>query len=345
MAGNGRASSVTAAAVPDGIDPVVGNGSGRARVADIQRARMLGAMVQEISERGSANVSVAHVVARSGVSRRTFYELFDGREDCFLAAFDDALNGIATVVVSAYGEPGAWRAKIRAGLIAALECLDHDRETARLLVVESLAAGPKALARRQSVLRRIIPVIEEGCNEGVGRIPSRGQVSARGQANPLLSLTAEGIVGGVLSVLHARLVEDGNGSLVELAGPLMGMIVLPYLGPAAARKEIARPVPKRTAKRPIVRRDPLQDLEMRLTYRTVRVLTAVAHAPGSSNRALGDAAGIGDQGQVSKLLARLQRLGLVENTGIGAATRGEPNAWTLTRKGHEVHEAIAGLGG
>jgi AcrR family transcriptional regulator/DNA-binding MarR family transcriptional regulator len=325
MAGNGRAPATALHEV--GAD---NNGRGRARVADIQRARMLGAMVQEISERGAANVSVAHVVARSGVSRRTFYEIFDGREDCFLAAFDDALNGIARVVVPAYGEPGAWRAKVRAGLIAALECSDHDRETARLLVVESLAAGPKALARRQSVLRRIIPVIEEGRNEGIGR-------------NDPTPLTAEGILGGVLSVLHTRLVEDGNGSLVELAGPLMGMIVLPYLGPAAARKEIARPAPKHTAKRPVVRRDPLQDLEMRLTYRTVRVLTAVADAPGSSNRALGDAAGIGDQGQVSKLLARLQRLGLVENTGIGAATRGEPNAWTLTSKGHEVHDAIANV--
>jgi DNA-binding MarR family transcriptional regulator len=87
----------------------------------------------------------------------------------------------------------------------------------------------------------------------------------------------------------------------------------------------------------------LRDLEMRLTYRTVRVLSAIANDPGSSNRSLGDAAGIGDQGQVSKLLARLQRLGLIENKGIGAATRGEPNAWTLTGKGHDVHDTIAGV--
>jgi chromosome segregation and condensation protein ScpB len=79
---------------------------------------------------------------------------------------------------------------------------------------------------------------------------------------------------------------------------------------------------------------------MRLTYRTVRVLMAVAAHPGSSNRAIGERAGMADQGQTSKLLARLQGFGLIENTGRGS-TRGEPNVWTLTAKGWEVHGAIA----
>jgi DNA-binding MarR family transcriptional regulator len=78
---------------------------------------------------------------------------------------------------------------------------------------------------------------------------------------------------------------------------------------------------------------------MRLTYRTVRVLMAVAANPGSSNRAVADGAGIKDQGQISKLLARLQGLGLIENTGVGSA-RGGPNVWRLTEKGREVHGAV-----
>jgi AcrR family transcriptional regulator len=305
--------------------------SGASRqVAELQRARMLTAMVQEISERGAANVSVAHVVGRSGVSRRTFYELFEDREDCFLAAFDQALKGVTTVVVPAYEAPGAWRVKLRAGLVALLECLECDRATGRLLIAESLAAGPKALERRREVIARIIPVVERGSGE------------SRSDQPP--GLTAEGIVGGVLSVLHARLVENDPTSLLDLTGPLMGMIVLPYLGPAAARKEIEKAAPERSGRPPVVRADPLQDLPMRLTYRTMRVLVSVATRPGSSNRAIGEDAGIGDQGQASKLLARLHKLGLIENRG-GDPARGEPNAWVLTPTGRQVHESIAGLGG
>jgi DNA-binding MarR family transcriptional regulator len=79
---------------------------------------------------------------------------------------------------------------------------------------------------------------------------------------------------------------------------------------------------------------------MRLTYRTVRVLMAVAANPGSSNRAVGDEAGIADQGQISKLLSRLKRLGLVENSRDGQAN-GLANVWTLTERGRDVHGAIA----
>ncbi len=320
------------------------------QVSEIQRARLLTAMMQEIAQRGAANVSVAHVVGRSGVSRRTFYEIFEDREDCFLAAFDDALEHVATVVIAAYDEPGSWRARIRAALTALLECLDYDPESGRLLIVESLAAGPRALERRQHVLARIVLVIQQGQSEGKTSIDPP-------------PLTAEGIVGGVLSVLHACFTEaqsssvapsakstrspsagvahsDGD-SLLDLLNPLMGMIVMPYLGAAAARKEIERPTPKHSGKRPIMRTDPLQDLPMRFTYRTMRVLMAVAEHPGSSNRIVGQAAGIGDQGQASKLLARLHKLGLIENMG-GDPARGEPNAWTLTATGKQIHNTITG---
>jgi DNA-binding MarR family transcriptional regulator len=83
---------------------------------------------------------------------------------------------------------------------------------------------------------------------------------------------------------------------------------------------------------------------MRLTYRTVRVLMAVAALGGRgsypSNRAVADGAGIKDQGQISKLLARLKGLGLIERTG-GEPARGGPNAWRLTEKGREVYGAIS----
>jgi AcrR family transcriptional regulator len=304
--------------------------NGHSQVAELQRARMLRAVVQEISERGAANVSVAHVVGRSGVSRRTFYEVFHDREDCFLAAFDDAVQSMATVVIPAYEQPGTWRVRIRSALVALLGYLEGHPAAGRLLIVESLAAGPRALERRREVIAQVIPAIE------------RGSLETKTRGEPPM-LMAEGIVGGLLSVLHTRLIENDLGGLLDLTGPLMGMIVMPYLGAAAAHEEIGKAAPKHSGKQPIVCKDPLQDLPMRLTYRTMRVLVSVAEHPGSSNRTIGEHAGISDQGQASKLLARLHRLGLIENRG-GDPARGEPNAWVLTTTGTQVHDSIAGLG-
>ena len=306
---------------------------GHRQVADIQRARILAAMVDVVAERGAANVTVARVVARSGVSRRTFYELFEDREDCFLAAFDDVVERIAAVVVPAYERPGKWSERIRAALTALLEILDDEPGMGRLVIVETLGAGPKALERRRRVLAQVITIVDEGRT-----LTGTGREGKKGDGPP--PLTAEGVLGGVFSLVHSRLLEGKGGPLVELLNPLMGMIVLPYLGAAAARRELQRPVPKVSNNPRRTVPDPLRELEMRLTYRTVRVLMAVAANPGSSNRAVGDGAGIKDQGQMSKLLHRLEGLGLIGNDGADRPPGG-PNAWRLTERGGEVREALS----
>lgn len=295
-------------------------------------------MVEVARERGVANVTVADVVARSGVSRRTFYEQFEDREECFLAAFDEAIARITAVVVPAYEQAGSWRAKVRAALTALLEFLEYEPVTGHFVIVESLGAGVCALERRSRVLAQIIAVIEEG----------RGE-SKSGSGLP--PLTAEGVVGGVLGILHSRLLtspgpgmgalpaETSRVSLGDLVGPLMSMIVLPYLGASAARRELAVPAPASGRHGPVRNANPLKDLEMRLTYRTVRVLIAIGAQPGVSNRRVADAAEVTDQGQISKLLARLEHLGLIENTGFGQA-KGESNSWQLTQHGQNIEHAI-----
>jgi AcrR family transcriptional regulator len=328
----------------DRIEPAVrlrlGNdGLGREHVADIQRARILAAMFDVVAEHGVANETVAHIVTRSGVSRRTFYELFADREDCFLAAFDEAVGRVASVMASAFEDERSWRTGVRAAVTALLEWLEGDPATGRLVIVESLGAGAKALKRRRRILAQLVPYIDRGRKEG-----------RRGEGPP--PLTAEGTIGGVLSVLHSRLLDPDpsgmgvasggkskSGSLLELVGPLTGMIVLPYLGQAVAKKELERPVPQAQARPRANSTDPLRDVDMRLTYRTVRVLMAVAEYPGASNREVGVASDMSDQGQISKLLSRLHRLELIANTGVGPA-KGAPNAWTLTPKGHAIHTTI-----
>jgi AcrR family transcriptional regulator len=305
------------------------NGAVREQLSELQRARILSAMFEVAAERGAGSVSVAHVVDRSGVSRRTFYEAFSDREDCFLAAFEQALSYASERVVPAYESQGSWRERIRAGLVALLSFLDEEPVIGKLLIVESLSGGPRTLARRARVVGQITRAIDEGGRDAKAASPQ--------------PLTAEGIVGGVLSVIHSRLAQGDRAPLVGLTGPLMSMIVLPYLGAAAARRELDRPLPvsprgERRESSPLMA-DPFKDAGMRLTYRTVRVLMAIADHQGGSNRLIGETAGITDQGQISKLLNRLERIALVKNTGLGPGTGG-PNAWSLTEKGRRITDRI-----
>jgi AcrR family transcriptional regulator len=300
----------------------------------IQRARMLDAMVRVACAQGAARVSVADVVGHSGVSRRTFYEVFDSSEDCLHRAIEEALARTSERVLAAYEQArGGWRTRIRAGLVSLLGFFEEQPETARLLVVEWLAAGPRELEHRGQVLERIAAAIDEG----------RTAPPSRDSWLPVLA--GEAVVGGVLSVLHERLAQgEPGGRLLELTNPLMGMIVLPYLGVSAARGELERaiPDPGPRAAGPAAAEDSGQDLlkglNMRLTYRTMRVLAAIAAHPGGSNRVVARGAGVDDQGQISKLLMRLRKLGLVENRG--APVKGEANAWFLSATGEQVERLL-----
>jgi AcrR family transcriptional regulator len=317
-----------------------GGGGGRVshdRFAEIQRARLLAAAVRAVDELGYPDTSVADITVRARVSRRTFYELFADREACLATVLEDVL-GLLSVELAAAGLEGlGWRERVRGGLWAILAFFDREPMLARVCVVQALRGGPRVLERREAVLARLSCVVGEG----------RGE-SAR--AARCSALTAEGLVGAAFSIVYARLLRGERRPLTSLLGELMGMIVLPYLGPVAARREQARPVPAAPAG--AARRsagsvegvvDPLGGVAMRLTYRTARVLEGIAELGGGgsspSNRQVGERAGISDPGQVSRLLARLERLGLLANTGPGRV-KGEPNAWALTAKGELVARSI-----
>ena len=298
----------------------------RSEVGEIQRSRLVGALIELVAERGAAGVSVARIVARSGVSRRTFYEHFADRESCFLAALDRGIERAGESVIPAYQAPGKWRERIRASLGGLLEFVDAEPQTAYLCFVGALGSGGRVLERRTAIVEALVDAVDEGRHEaGAKRPPDR--------------LLAEGLVGAVLAVIHMRLQGSQEGEpFIDLLNPLMRMIVLPYIGAAAAARELQRPVPPTPVRR-LCPSDALRELDMRLTYRTIRVVLAIASHPAASNRAVGDAAGIADQGQISKLLARLQGLGLIQNNG-GDHGKGEPNAWTLTAKGRVLTDTL-----
>jgi AcrR family transcriptional regulator len=314
---------------------------------------MIAAVLQIAADRGLASLSVADIVARSGVSRRTFYEQFSDREDCVLVTFEHSLNLARDYVAKACERAHSWREQIRLGLAALLGFLEDEPSIARLLILESHAAGPRAQAIRITLVERLSAILDEGRDAALDstRAPSSpakpSSDGAHDARQPPPPLTAEGIVGAVLGVIHNRLLSQLSHAPakpsrpIALAGPLAAIVVLPYLGPHAAQQEIESP-PQRPARqaRPLLAADPLRDLQMRVTNRTVAVLLAIGAHPGASNRMIADAAGIADQGQISKLLHRLHRLELVQNHNDGSVS-GRPNAWTLTAQGRETQDALA----
>ena len=305
----------------------------REQVAEIQRSRLLAGAVGAIDEHGYAHTTVGQIATRARVSRRTFYELFADREECLAALFEDVV-GMLEGELAATGLGGLpWRERVRGGLTVILGFFDREPALARVCVIQVLRGGPGVLERRDQVLARLAAMLDEGRRE-----------SARGVG--CTALTAEGLVGAAFGIVYARLLRGEREPLVSLLPELMGMVVLPYLGPAAARREQARKVPatSQAGSSAGVRRmqgegEPLRGVPVRLTYRTAKVLEGVAERPGANNRVVGEYAGILDPGQISKLLARLERVGLLVNTGEGHA-KGEPNAWGLTLRGEQVARSI-----
>jgi AcrR family transcriptional regulator len=300
-------------------------------VSELQRTRLLDATFAVVAEQGYPRLTVRRVCGHAGVSNKTFYDLFSDREDCFLATFEQAIDRLTAVVVAAFAGEREWMARVRAGLGALLVQLDAERELRQIVFVQALGAGPRVLRRRAQVLHELGGVIDAG------------RAGARA-GRELPPLTAEGLVGAAFGVIYGRLIEQPEGPLVDLHGPLMATIVLPYRGHAAAARELARPLAAAARVRGGASVRPAAhlaaDVDFRLTVRTQMVLAAVAQlnqqGSGPNNREVSDAAGISDQGQISKLLARLEGLGLLENTG--GQTQGVPNAWRLTPQGAEMQQ-------
>ena len=287
------------------------------------------------------------MAARAGVAQSAFVEVFESAEDCYLAAFEEGLVLLSKAVAEASQREQAWLGRLRSGLVALLGFLDDEPQWAHLLVLEAPMAGAAALTCELRVLGVLTQLLDDGSPQALGEL------------TPSPQMTAELVAGGAFAVIRARMgahggetdaargaATDGKGgtdrgdteasceSLVELAPSLMSFIVRPYLGEAVARAELTGALAPLEA-------SPLRGaaLPIRATHRTTLVLRAIGAAPGSTNRQVADAAGLVDDGQASKLLARLQRHGLIENVGIGAA-RGEPNAWLLTPYGHRSVELL-----
>jgi AcrR family transcriptional regulator len=196
-------------------------------VTESQRNRIHQAMIEVVSERGYPETRVVDVIRVAGVSRKTFYELFDSKEDCFLAAYDVLLGNLLGEATDAFeSSAGAsWAERISASLEALLNHLAEHPEEARFAIVEVLAAGPKALARRDAALRQFTGFLESGRSETAVELPG------------IISLA---VAGGITELLYSEILHGAVARLPSRLPDLVFWVTLPFLGPEGATAERER---------------------------------------------------------------------------------------------------------
>lgn len=192
----------------------------REEVAQSQRQRLFMAMIETVAERGYAQTSVADVLARSGVSRATFYELFTGKDDCFRAAYQKAAEQIAAALGSALyallndeaeAAPQGALARLDRILGLYLEMLASQPAFARTFLVEVYAAGPAAIAQRQASLEAFIDLVAMVLDDRPGLLGSA----------PEQRFAVKMLVHGVSSMVTAMIGTGQTEQLPALKAPLL----------------------------------------------------------------------------------------------------------------------------
>jgi AcrR family transcriptional regulator len=191
------------------------------------RARILAAAEQIVCSEGAEQFTASGVASAAGVSRTTFYATFIDRQDCLLAVFDEIADGLREAMHAAYAGESSWLDGVRASLRALLAGLDSRPNVTRFMILGGLCADSPLVIRRRRVLAELACALETDC-------PDRASLAA-------VPFGSEAVVNGAASIIHSRLREEPTPALLDLSGPLMAMLVLPFVGEGVARGELARP--------------------------------------------------------------------------------------------------------
>jgi AcrR family transcriptional regulator len=305
----------------------------REQAREMQRKRILDAMVGEVAERGLRGATVAGVSARAGVSRSTFYELFENLETCILAVLTQVASRSTALMSKAFAREARWQDGVLAALAALLMSLDREPLLARVCLLETLAGSPTVLEHRARELALLNPLVDVGREQAhTNREPPE--------------LTAEASVASVAGILHTRLVTGEAPPFIGLLGQLMGLVVAPYLDPDEVAREIERGEGRARViaqKRPFGLSSPQIRVQLPAglshpgAYRARSCVIFLAANPAASNKAVAAGIGVSSLGQVSELLKRLAGTGLLIKHSGGA---GRPNAWYLSSHGEQLAQAL-----
>jgi AcrR family transcriptional regulator len=198
------------------------HGLPRAFVVRNQRDRIFASLATVCALKGYAEVTVQDITQHAGVSRRTFYDLFSDKEQCFLAAYDQVIERLLAAVSAAYwaGEV-PWPERIAAALKALVGLYMAEPDFARLITVEVLGAGHRALAHRDAALRQFAVFFEAGTAGLPASMEDR-------------HLLVQAVIGGLYEILYSQIMEGKTERLPELLPELMYCVLVPYLGHGAA---------------------------------------------------------------------------------------------------------------
>jgi AcrR family transcriptional regulator len=204
---------------PPDLGPLPGghHGLSREQIVESQRERLLAAIAQEAAERGYRATTITEMVKRASVSTRDFYELFDGKEDCFLAAFGGVRDHLEELITTAIEAEDDWPHQVVAALRAALEFFAAEPELAHFCLVESLSATPKIAIRFREAVLDCVPPLARG----------RAELADPGS---LLPETEDAIVGGLVSLATRSIVAGEAKDLPELLPNFVDFALSPYLG-------------------------------------------------------------------------------------------------------------------
>lgn len=202
----------------------------RGPLAVTQRERILDAVEELVGEKGCAGASIEGIVKAAGVSTITFYEHFEDKEACFLAAFDRAVEEVCAELVEVAPSALSWEEQIRQGLRALLEAIDADPARARLCLVEAQMGGPALRARYEAALDSVVPKLCEG--------------RVLGSATDALSdAVEEATVGGIAWLLRQRLELAEEHRVGDLLPRVTEVALSPYLGDGLALPVEAGSIP------------------------------------------------------------------------------------------------------
>jgi len=192
-------------------------------VSQNQRERMLLATAELVAERGYQKTTIELIAKTARVALVTFYEHFANKEECFLAAFDENVAAAGEVFAELLDPEQPWVEQISTGLEVLLEMVVREQARAKLCIVEAQAAGTESLARYQSMLERVAPKLREGreLNPRAARLPDGLEVA---------------IAGGLMWLVHQRLVSDRVDDLKGLLPEMLQVTLTPYVGEVEAAR-------------------------------------------------------------------------------------------------------------
>ena len=206
------------------------HGLPREFVVHNQRERLIAGLAEAIAENGYSGTTIAHITRHAAVSRRTFYEHFSSKDECFVAAYDTVMVELRDRVSAAFEGADDWPHAVKAGIGAMLEFLAAEPSLARLCMVEALVAGPVVVERYDAAIQSFVPYFQSGRE---GRPP---EVLAR-----LSPTTEEALVGGMVSLISRRIIAGKAEELEELLPDLVEFTLTPYVGSAEASKLAQEP--------------------------------------------------------------------------------------------------------